>query len=167
MIRVRPGCQDDRVFVIDAWLQSYRTAHAAGLISMDTWSVVMWPQLERILDRPGVEIHVACEDSAPPGADIYGFLVCDRTKAPPVVHYIYCKAPYRRCGIATGLCRATGLDLAAPFVYVCRTALVSRLRHKIPRARFDPLCARVAPEPHHAHAPRIETVLIRRSRLQT
>ena len=139
--------EPDRPFIVDSWLESYRTAHAAGLIAMEDWRSVMGAQFERVLARPRVETFVAHH----PGevdhvADLYGWIAVERGHTLPYVLYVYVKQPYRRMGIARGLFGAAGVKPDAPFHHACKTAVLSDLKTKIPFARFSPLAVRYAPE---------------------
>lgn len=139
--------EHDRPFVVESWLSSYRTAHAAGLIAMDDWHDVMLRQVERVLARPGCETHVACHPGEDlPGADLYGWIATEPEPEPglgPLVHYCYVKVAYRRMGIARGLLSAAGVDRQRPWVYTCKTGVVSSL--PLGQGRWRPLIARFAP----------------------
>lgn len=140
----RPAGALDRAFVLDSWLDSFRTAHAAGLIAMDDWRDVMGPQLAKMLRRPGVAVVVAYrpgeEDSR---ADLYGWAAVElRGAEPPLVLYVYVKHAYRRLGIGRRLLEHAGVDLAREWHYAAKTGVVTRLASKIPRAKWTPLAAR-------------------------
>lgn len=157
----------DLALVIDSWLESYRFAHAAGLIALDDWRDVMVPQVKRVLARPGVAVHVAYH----PGetdqrADLYGWIAVERDYVVPVrgreridgtkpmwieklvasdcplVHFVYVKEAYRRMGIARGLFKAARVDPTLRFLHTCKTAVVTELKRAIPRAVWSPLIAR-------------------------
>lgn len=145
----------DMPLVVDSWIDSYRTAHAAGLIPMAIWRETMERVLfDHVFPRRGVEIWVAYH----PGeegtkADLYGWIAIERnvvipsrhgTKEipSPLVHYVFVKQAYRRLGIARGLFRAAGVSLAEPFFYSCKTGVVSELKDKAPCARWAPLIVR-------------------------
>ena len=135
----------DLPFIYGAWLDSWRLAHAAGTIPMDLYSSVYTETIRRLLLRPDCDVVVAHRpDEAPGAADLYGFLCAERTVRGPVVHYVYVREAQRRQGIARGMFEAAAIDLAAPLVYTHRTAVVLRLRGKMPRGRYDPLAARFA-----------------------
>lgn len=143
----RPASASDRPFIIDSWVSSYRTSHSAGMISMDSFHRVMWPEVERVLDLPGTLTVVAYETTAPDSvADLYGFVCADFLDSIPLVHYVYTKGSYRRAGIAAGLMKAINIDPRAPFRFTCKTAAAAELlRHrKIPCAKHDPLTIRYA-----------------------
>jgi GNAT superfamily N-acetyltransferase len=149
----RPAEVDDLVCIVGNWIDSFRSAHAAGMIAMADWKAVMTPQIRRVLARQNVEAFVAHH----PGetdhvADIYGWIAVERGHAQPLVHYCYVKSAYRKQGIARGLFRAAAIDPAKPFFYTCKTYVIHELRSKslILSARWQPLIARRAEDQHQA-----------------
>lgn len=137
MIFYRPATASDRHFIVSAWTQSYRTAFTAGMISDGNWYEVMDREVGIALDRPDVRTLVASTD-----AGLLGFVTADTEERPPLVYFVYCKAPYRRMGIARGLLHAIGIDPSQQFFYVCSTPMVRTLARKIPLARWQPLYGR-------------------------
>lgn len=149
-----PG-SDERRFVISSWSSSYKASHFAGLITSDDWAEVMHVQLGKILDRPTTRTLVAVDGRRP---FLYGFIAGDTSGRTPVVFYVYVKDGFRserfagrREGprYARGLFAALGVDPTGPFLYTCRTPVVSQLSHptsglesKIPRGTFCPAAAR-------------------------
>lgn len=142
----------DRAFVLASWASSYKNAHAAGMIASEDWPIVMHAQISKLLDRPGVRTIVAADSGRGRRNDfLYGF-VAGALEPTPAVFYLYVKSPYRsqpdgfggRTGPrhARALLSELGIDPEGPFVYACKTAVVSRLADKIPRARFVPGVAR-------------------------
>jgi GNAT superfamily N-acetyltransferase len=156
VISHRPAQPEDRTFVIDSWISSYRTSYAAGLIDMEHYHSVMWAQAERYIDRPDVRTIVAVEKRDP--RFIYGFVCADTTpqlelteRGPPriwpaLVYYVFVKAAYRRTGVARGLFGAVGVEPGGRFLYACKTPIVSTLGARIPQAKFNPLPARFGKE---------------------
>lgn len=161
MISFRPMQPVDERFVVESFCDSYRDAHAAGLVQWDDWHEVMRPQWRKVLARPGVEVTVAVFDGEEPGvADIAGWIAVEtgylvattryegrhrramRPAPEPLVHYVYVKDGYRLSGIARGLFRAAGVDPALPFRHTCKTGVVTTLSSKVPYARWAPLIAR-------------------------
>ena len=162
----RPAEEADHRLIFNSWLESYRTAHAAGLIQMPDWTRVMLPQLQKIVDRPGVTVLVAYHpQETDKRSDLYGWIAVEReyevplrrrervgdrvlwtekieTSDRPLVHYVYTKENYRRYGLARGLFKAAGIDPTQPFNYTCKTGVVSKLARKIPKATWTPLIAR-------------------------
>jgi hypothetical protein len=144
----RKATEADRIFVDYGWLDSYRWAHAAGMIHMDDWKHVMLPQIARVRNRPKAITIVAEEPDA-----LAGFICGEPSATPPIVFYCYVKEAYRRSGLARGLFRALGIDPQERFVYACKTAVITELARRIPLARFDPYAARFdeyRPRRHHA-----------------
>jgi hypothetical protein len=139
-------------FIADAWCDSYKAADTAGLIQIDDWFRTMIPQVTKAMQRPDVRTLVATVAGGERGVtDLVGFLVVDTEEKPPLVYYVYTKAPYRRGGrgrlwegdgVARSLFVAAGIDPGAPFRYVCKTAMVSVLARKIPMSRWQPLLGR-------------------------
>lgn len=139
----------DSKFVIDGWISSYRTAHAAGLVLMKDWHTVMWSQVEQLIARPYVRTVLAVD--ARDHDHFYGFLTYEPDARPPYVYYAYTKASHRQAagwlfdvGVATGLFAHAGIDPRRTFAYACKTPMVARLllADKIPCAKWDPLPAR-------------------------
>ena len=146
-IAYRRATREDMALVVDSFIESFRTAHSAGLIAMDDWRTVMVRQLGLILARPGVEIHVAYH----PGdtdhvADVYGWLAVEKTEPLPFVLYAYVKQAYRRLGVARGLFMAAGVHPRSSFEYAAKTGIVTKLIPKIPGAKWNPLRARFPPK---------------------
>lgn len=143
---------EERAFVISTWSSSYKGSHFAGLIASEDWPAIMHAQIGKLLDRPGTRTLgpgtrtlVACE----PDGFLYGFIAGDTSRRLPIVHYVYVKDPFRGAGYARGLFGALGVDPAQPFLYTCRTAIVSRIAdkypggsNKIPHGKFVPAAAR-------------------------
>jgi len=159
-VAVRPLEQGDRKFVISTWLDSYRTSFSAGLVPFDRWYDVMWPIVDRLLDRPGVRTLVSHEtEERDRLADLYGFITFELDTPPtdkmrrggwsknvPTVYYVYVKGPQRKWGYARQLFAAAGVDPRYPFVQGCRTEICARLGNKIPLSEWDQLRARIYPD---------------------
>ena len=141
----------DRDFVVSGWSSSFRQSFHAGMLSMESYALVMHREIARILDHPSTETLVAEELGQTDHLGrpfLYGFLT--RRRGAPYVYYCYVKSPYRRgqlrhglrAGYATPLFAAAGIDPRAPFGYACQTPYVSKLARRIPLAQWDPLPAR-------------------------
>jgi GNAT superfamily N-acetyltransferase len=136
----RKATAADMAFVVDSFIDSYRTSHAAGLIVMTDWRAVMVRQLALMFQRPGVEAVVAYHPEAE-SSDLYGWLAVEHG-TPPLVLYVYVKQPYRRMGIAKALLEHVGISPEARFDYAAKTGVVTKLAPKMPNARWNPLRAR-------------------------
>lgn len=161
-----PG-SDERRFVISSWSSSYKASHFAGLITAEDWADIMHVQLGKIIDRPTTRTLVAVSADRHPF--LYGFIAGDTSGRQPIIHFVYVKDAFRseRVGdrregprYARGLCAALGVDPAGPFLYTCRTPVVSQLVHpasgqsKIPRATFCPAAARYTNYQEQSHEQR-------------
>lgn len=144
-IAYRKAAAADMPFVVDSFLESFRTAHAAGLIVMTDWRPVMTRQLALMFGRRGTEVWVAHHPTeADHTADLYGWIALSQPKPPetPLVFYVYVKQAFRRMGIARGLFAAAGVDPTGEWDYAAKTAVVTKLASKMPRAKWNPLRAR-------------------------
>lgn len=162
MLKYRVADGPDFRFVLESWLDSYKLAHAAGLVAVEEWNAVMRPQLQRILSRPGCRTYVAYNPAeTESGSDLYGWAAVERgfqvpvrnringlwqtsleTSEDPLIHYVFTKQAYRKLGIAKGLLKAAGVNLGEPFFYSCKTPVVSRLEQNLAQGKWNPLLAR-------------------------
>lgn len=127
---------EDRAFVISTWSRSFKLSHSAGLISSESWPVVMHAELEKILERDGARVVIATDVG---DRDFFfGWIAADTSGLVPVLLYAYVKEPYRRRGIARQLFTAIGIDPSHYFVYVCRGPSFGQLAGKLAHARYNP-----------------------------
>lgn len=152
---IREAAPDELGFVLRNWANTYRVAHAAGLVPMHLWYQTMMPALAWVCERPDVHILVAADSDVRDGlADLFGFLVYEDNavcpSAPneplPLIHYAYIKSPARRGGLAKRLLKAAGINPREPFYYTCKTGDSQRLSRKIPGGKWKPLIARFEKE---------------------
>ena len=148
----------DMALVVDSWVDSYRTAHAAGMIPMPMYKESQRANVRWVLARPGVEVWVAYHPGESPEsrADLYGWIAVERGYSvprairqrvggelrwveelrpctDPLVHYVFVKESYREHGIAAGLFRAARVDRTKPFLFTCKTGVLNeRLRRDGP-----------------------------------
>lgn len=152
-----PANDDDRTFVVESMLENQRTSYSAGLVPMDDWFTSMRPHFTKLLARDGMRTVIAYEADDP--EFLYGWMAADPTEQrvterdgsvrwwPALVLYVFVKANFRRAGIARRLFAAVGVDPEKPFLFSCNTRQASRLSHKTPLARFNPLAVRFSKEP--------------------
>jgi GNAT superfamily N-acetyltransferase len=152
----------DLPFIVDSWVESWRTAHAAGQIPMVFYHEDVEKYVRWFLQRPGVRIYVAHHPdvSSDTRADLYGFLVVeDDVEIPqrvrirgrweerlipadcPIVLYVYVKSAYRRQGIARGLFDVASVDTSRRFLYAAKTPIVSKIS-LFRNAEWAPLACR-------------------------
>jgi ribosomal protein S18 acetylase RimI-like enzyme len=109
-VLIRPATPEDRPFIADSWLRSFRRS---------PWAVRVWGQPDRgerdrvyysryghagwvdtlLTSFPG-QFSVACLESDP--SFVMGFSVFDGRTI--LLHYVYVKAAFRRNGIGRQLC---------------------------------------------------------------
>lgn len=142
----RPAIADDMPFVYGSWLSAYRPSYAGGPVPAHLYADVYTSAIGFLLVRPTCSLVVAYKPGEVPGlADLYGFICAEPSTARgPVVHFVYVRDSQRDEGIASGLFDELGIDPLRPFVFTYKTPALSDLRSKIPRARYNPLCARFA-----------------------
>ena len=151
MILIRMADSQDRQFIVDSWVRSYRSSKYAGFIQMKRWFPIMIEEISALVSDPRVCVFVAYDPSdADRIADIYGW--CCTEIAPvdvgiayrTLVHYIFVKGPYRRRGIGRALLEQAIGDLRKPFAYSCSTDMLESIgvRRIAPYAVFDPLPGR-------------------------
>jgi GNAT superfamily N-acetyltransferase len=153
----RPASSEsDLTFVISSWLDATKHSYSAGLIAMDDWYAVMWPQYVKASKRDGMQTIVAYEETD--AGFLYGCIVADPTDQripekdgsvrwyPGLVLFVFVKQSYRREGIARQLFKQAGIEPHRQFLYGCNTQQASRLASKVPAARFNPLAGRYPKE---------------------
>lgn len=147
-LSVRPAEDEDRHFIVNGVITSYRMSMtAANLVPMESYRAVMWPAIEAIMARPNVRSVVAYETTETDRiADLYGFILADTVLHPALVYYVFVASPYRRAGIARRLFEAIGVDPRKPFSMAATTEWTHRLQHKIPMAKYRPILARFGKE---------------------
>jgi hypothetical protein len=119
-LAVREATSEDMPFVLRSWLASYRYGHPKQL--RRPVCEYTRDQVRRIggLIDGGACVHVACWVHGP--SLVVGWICRERAK--PVVHYVYTKRWYRRCGVASTL---IGALVDAPVVYTHRTRTARRI----------------------------------------
>ena len=95
----RPATENDLRFVLKTWLDSHRSSHSAGLLSLSPhvehcptcnepmsydYNTVMTHIVRRILSRPGVEVFVASNPRELPPNDLHGWLAVEHGANIPV-----------------------------------------------------------------------------------
>lgn len=135
-----------------------------------SFASVMPPTVLHLLARKNVTTYVAADDTMMPPNNLLGFLVVERnpqvpaykpplfklelrTSPHPLVHYVLVKKTFRGWGVARALFKAAGVDPAAEFLYTCTTPISESIRkaRKVPRAIWEPSCARFTHETSTVH----------------
>lgn len=130
-VLIRPATLEDRSFIIDSWLRSYRNSEFGRRIPDDVWGSRYGhagfvedivdrfgyglPSLDQLMLGPPVSLGVtavACLPTDP--AFVFGFAVfgiLTRIVPFPPLHFLYVKKDYRRAGVGKQLL-AVALSLA-------------------------------------------------------
>ena len=162
-IRIRHMRPDDTAFVVDAWVETFRDSHAAGVVPMEFYQQDYRKYVAWILEQRRPAVLLAYDaDADVQGTDLLGFLVYeDSATFPagrvtktvgPVVHYVYVKQFARGNGLARALFDAAKIDQRGEFHHTFKGQHL--LRDKIPRARWSPLIARYPKTPTREGDPR-------------
>lgn len=106
-IHVRLATDADLPFVYKSILKTFHFDSDARKIPQQAYFPGHGKKLEACLQRPTSKLAIACLPDDP--ATILGFLLAEGK----LVHFVYCKAHFRRMGIARTLFEALGLSLPA------------------------------------------------------
>jgi hypothetical protein len=137
---IRPAERGDRGYIIDTWLQSYRSSpFAQKLPDFAYWSRFGHVGLvESIMDNPDTRIKVACLPDG--GSWLYGW-ICSNLVG--LVHYVFVRNEFRRLGSGSGfggfgveLLRAAGVDNYDPLGVTHLTPDFSRRLGRRSQIRF-------------------------------
>lgn len=92
-VEYRRAEPEDMTFVVSSWTSSYKSAHAAGILSITPlavpcascgapqdydFSTVMGHTIRNLLQRPGLEVWVAVNPRARADKRLHGYLVVER-----------------------------------------------------------------------------------------
>lgn len=122
---IREPLPEERRFIVDSWLESFRLSDFAGTFPMSDYRRVYFPALVELLERPRVTARVATVEGVPDL--VVGYAVAEAGRPEPCLHYVYTKGEYRRQGCAAALLPTVGIDVGRPWVYTHRTAMSSSL----------------------------------------
>lgn len=101
-VEYRRAAPEDLDFVVSSWTSSYKSAHAAGILSITPLDVpcarcsepqpydftaVMGHTIRHLLRRPGLEVWVAANPRAKAPYNLHGYLVCERDANVPSYRY--------------------------------------------------------------------------------
>lgn len=98
---VRDAAEADKAFIYNSWLKSFRDAPAVRTVPNKHYFDGHHKCISAVMSSPGFVCYIACNDKDP--EQIYGYLVAERKADGLVIHWIYCKHPFRGFGIASTL----------------------------------------------------------------
>lgn len=144
---IRPMTHDDRGFVIDGWLTSYRDTRDIAYVEDEHF----WPTYAPVIERALLRCRVLVDE----GEVRRGFIAFEPDPYETsyrgtiatmggYVWYVYVAQPFRGWGIACDLMVAAGIDPASRFGFAAQTRASWELRKadKIPNAHYDPYRSR-------------------------
>ena len=110
-VRIRGAAPTDQAFIASTWVSSL------GLVDHPRPSHERGSIVDRVLDKAGVRVAVACELADP--SRILGWLCHSPMPTVTVLHYCYVRNQVRKRGIGSALAVSVGLDQPKPVVYTC------------------------------------------------
>ena len=125
-LRIRGASPTDQAFIASTWVSSL------GMVDDPRKGSDRGRLVDRMLDKPGVRVSVACETHDP--HYILGWLCHTPMPSVSVIHYVYVRNQVRKRGIAYALAIAAGLDQPRPVVYTLTGPSSSWLLAKYPGA---------------------------------
>ena len=132
-VLIRRGTPEDAGFVFSYWLRdAFERCRTYRGMSKALFMRLHHLVLERVVSRS--ILHVACDPEAP--EVVYGFVCAEPNASPPILHYIYTKRRFRRCGIARQLLAAAGCGASFWFTHLTDDGV--GLRKKFPLAEYVP-----------------------------
>lgn len=133
-VRLRNMRPEDKSFILNSWLKSYRQAPAVRRMENNAYYHEQQKVIHDLLDN--VNVLIACNEAD--NNQIYGYLVSQRISNVFVIHFLYTKLTFRNCGIAKMLIQARDHDLGkVAAVYTHHTDAANRLAYKY-RFTYNP-----------------------------
>lgn len=134
-MKLRAMVHEDRHLILSAWIHSFYRSSSTPMqfISHNTFTVLYGPVLDKILSRSQVLVAVAPEDPSL----IIGWVCFEKDAG--VVHYVWCRDPYRRQGVASEMLRCLDVKAYSHETHVWRKYVL----HRYPDWRYKPELARL------------------------
>lgn len=102
LFQLRTVQPSDIPFLFNSWLKSYRDSPMVKSIPNTTYYNAHHTIIERLLKSPGAIAYIACNPEDPD--QIYAYIVGEYWQdVATVIHWIYCKHPFRSNGIGSAL----------------------------------------------------------------
>lgn len=98
---IRPATMEDIPFIFSSWLKSYRDAPAVQNVPNTVYYSQHHIMIQKILSSQYLYLRVACDKED--ANHVYGYIVGEKLGDVPILHWVYCKYPFRNCHIATVL----------------------------------------------------------------
>ncbi len=135
--QLRPPTTEDVAFVFNSWLKSFRDAPAMVNLSNTTYYKEMHRCIERVVQSDTCRVVVAC--SSVPGDEnvIFGYAIGEALGGELVIHWAYCKHPFRGFGIGKALEAELLKNTHNTVTYSCHSKL-SRALNKTRNYNYNP-----------------------------
>ena len=125
-VRLRTLTEEDKPFIFNSWLKSYRFSHFGEKITNTIYFQDHHKVVERIIKNSKTLIACDPEDSS----QLYGYIVAAVEEGILVLHFIYVKHTFRNLGIGKTLLDALGHDKSSAAVYTHHTRMADKLAAK-------------------------------------
>jgi hypothetical protein len=135
VIQTRTIEPPDQNFVYASWLNNFKESPFAKRITHAVYFENQKRVIEKILERPGSSVIIACDIEDP--WSIFGYLVYERTDDAPVIHYAFVKAIFQKMGIMNTMLKAARVDLGSA-VFTHWTSVSGDFLKKHPGLTYDP-----------------------------
>ena len=89
---------EDTNFILNSWVKSYEVSDWAKHLNLGLFRVKHRSFIEKIIDRPDVDIHIAVNKHDTD--QIYGYAI---GQPEDCLHFIYCKKVFRGMGVGKEL----------------------------------------------------------------
>ena len=132
-IRFRTYAPEDRNFILNSWLKSYRKSLSVKDVDQRVYFHNQADLVDALIQRSHVVVAVSEKDPT----DIYGYIIREKVGSTNVIHYIYVKKTYRLLGVGHHLLIAADCDPDKGMAYTHHTHVANKLRYKY-NALFNP-----------------------------
>jgi hypothetical protein len=134
---IRPyNSASDENFILDSWLNAYRTSPWAGTVPNNKYFEVYGEAVRELISRGSI-VRVACNPDKPD--QILGWLCYEvSARGDKCVHFVYVKDLFRKLGICRALFKTASIDPKSRFYYTHRTKLARLFENAV----YEPAIAR-------------------------
>lgn len=124
---IRAARPEDASFIYNSWLQSFRDAPMVKGVPNSIYYKEQHRLIEDILAQPTCKVAVVCNPDD--HHQIYAYSVYDLLGAgmPLIIHWVYCKHPFRLFGLATKLAEHMTNQLPSIISYSHMTKMTSKV----------------------------------------
>lgn len=137
-VKLREIREADVSFIFNSWLRSFRDSPAVVAVPNSIYYGRHHKVISDILESSYSQVLVACD---PDDDDkLYGYVVAEFFPDVNVIHWVYCKQPWRRKHIGTALVEQILGDSELPVQYSHFTRFLKKIDPKI-KMTYNPYAA--------------------------